>query len=92
MKEVKQYLLSFGVTKDCFEIWGKGKEISIKGLVEKTKSVIEFYGELIFNSHMPNGTMRKLTDVTKTPKLGWKHSVELHEGIKSLNTWHKRNG
>ncbi len=61
---------------------GTGKEISIKELAESIRSIIGFKGDLVFNSGKPDGTMRKLTDVTKLHELGWKHTVELEEGIK----------
>jgi GDP-L-fucose synthase len=70
---------------------GTGKEISIKELAETIKSIIGFKGELVFNSSKPDGTLRKLTDVTKLHELGWKHSVELYEGIKSLYNWYLKN-
>jgi len=70
---------------------GTGKEISIKELAEMIKSVIGFKGELIFNSNKPDGTMRKLTDVTKLNNLGWKHRVELNEGIQKAYIWYVRN-
>jgi GDP-L-fucose synthase len=70
---------------------GTGKEISIKELAETIRSIIGFKGELVFNSKKPDGTLRKLTDVTKLHELGWKHSVELKEGIKSLYNWYLKN-
>ena len=67
---------------------GTGKDISIKELAEIVKRVIGFKGDLIFNKDKPDGTMRKLTDVSKLNKLGWKHTVDLEEGIKRVFEWY----
>ena len=67
---------------------GSGKEISIKQLAEIIKGIIGFKGDLVFNSDKPDGTMRKLTDVSKLNKLGWKHTIELEEGIKKVYDWY----
>lgn len=60
---------------------GTGKEISIKGLAEKIKTSLNYKGEIYFNTEMPDGTMRKLTNVDLLYKLGYKHSIELTQGI-----------
>ena len=67
---------------------GSGKEISIKQLAETIKEIIGFQGDLVFNSDKPDGTMRKLTNVTKLNNLGWKHTVELGEGIIRIYDWY----
>ncbi len=67
---------------------GTGKEISIKELAETVKQAIGFKGNLVFNSDKPDGTMRKLTDVSKLHELGWEHKVELTEGINRLYKWY----
>lgn len=66
---------------------GTGKEVTIKQLAEAVKDVVGFTGELHWNSSMPDGTPRKLTDVTKLHGLGWKHKVELKEGIELAYRW-----
>jgi len=70
---------------------GTGKDISIKELAETIKKVIEFNGDLIFNTDKPDGTMRKLTDVSKLNGLGWKHTVELEDGIKKAYQWYLKH-
>ena len=50
-----------------------------------------FEGEIIWNDSMPDGTPRKLTDVTKLHSLGGRHKVELEEGIKMAYDWFKEN-
>ncbi len=68
---------------------GTGREISIAHLAEIVKIIIKFKGEILFNTSKPEGTPRKLTDVSKLNKLGWKYSVELDEGIHRLYKWYK---
>jgi len=67
---------------------GTGKDISIKELAETIQEIIGYNGNLVFNSDKPDGTMRKLTDVSKLNDLGWKHSVELTQGIKEMYHWY----
>nr|MCR5655542.1 GDP-L-fucose synthase [Lachnospiraceae bacterium] len=70
---------------------GTGKEITIKELAELIKSTVGFEGEIVWNSSMPDGTPRKLTDVTKLHELGWTHKIELEEGVKLAYDWFKDN-
>lgn len=70
---------------------GTGIDLSIKELAEKIKKIVGFKGELIFNTNKPDGTMRKLTDVSKLHRLGWKHSVDLEDGIQKVYDWYLRN-
>ena len=67
---------------------GTGKEISIKDLANQIKETIGFKGKLIFNSSKPDGTMRKLTDVSKLHALGWHHQIEIEEGVEKLYRWY----
>lgn len=68
---------------------GTGVDISIKELAEMIKEIIGFKGELYFNTDKPDGTMKKLTDVTKLHGLGWKHKIELKDGIEKMYNWYK---
>ena len=61
---------------------GTGKEISIKDLTELVAKVVGYEGEIKWDTSRPNGTPRKLLDVSKAEKLGWKYSVELEDGIR----------
>lgn len=70
---------------------GTGKEITIKELAEMVKKTVGFEGEIIWNDSMPDGTPRKLTDVTKLHSLGWRHKVELEEGVRMAYDWFKEN-
>jgi len=67
---------------------GTGKDVSIKELAEIIKNIIGFEGDLVFNTAKPDGTMRKLTNVSKLNNLGWKHKMELNEGIKKSYIWY----
>ena len=68
---------------------GTGIDISIKELAETIKEIVNFNGELYFNTAKPDGTMKKLTDPSKLHKLGWRHKVDLKEGIKKMYYWYK---
>ena len=61
---------------------GTGKELTIKELAELVKKVIGFKGEITFDPTKPDGTPRKLLDVSKLEKLGWYYKTELEDGIK----------
>lgn len=61
---------------------GTGKELSIKELTELVAKVVGYEGEILWDSSKPDGTPRKLLDVSKLENLGWKYTVELEEGIK----------
>ena len=67
---------------------GTGVDISIKELAQLIKSIIGFEGELTFNTEKPDGTMVKLTDPSKLHSLGWKHKVELEDGIRTMYAWY----
>ena len=67
---------------------GTGVDISIKELAESIKEIVGFKGELYFNADKPDGTMKKLTDVSKLHGLGWQHKVELKEGIEKMYDWY----
>ena len=61
---------------------GTGKEISIKELTELTAKIIGYTGDILWDTSKPNGTPRKLLDVSKSRALGWNYKVELEEGIR----------
>ncbi len=70
---------------------GTGEDISIKELAMLIKKIVGFEGELYFNATKPDGTMVKLTDPSKLNSLGWKHKMELEEGIKKMYNWYLNN-
>ena len=70
---------------------GTGKEVTIKQLAELVKKTVGFNGDIVWNSDMPDGTPRKLADVSKLHSLGWTHKVELEEGVQLAYDWFKEN-
>jgi len=67
---------------------GTGKDIAIKEIATIIKNSIGFQGQLYFNASKPDGTMKKLTNVDKIHKLGWKHKIEIEDGIKKIYNWY----
>lgn len=67
---------------------GSGKDITIKALAHLIADTTDYHGEIKFDSSKPDGTMRKLVDVSKLNKLGWKHSIEIEEGVKRIYEWY----
>lgn len=74
--------------RNCHINIGTGKEISIRELAELIVKTLNYQGELRFNAEKPDGTMRKLTDVTKLHHLGWQHRIEIEEGVPRLVDWY----
>jgi len=68
---------------------GTGKDLSIRELAEAIKDMVGFEGSLNFNADKPDGTMKKLTDVSKLHGLGWKHSIDLQEGVEKMYSWYR---
>jgi GDP-L-fucose synthase len=64
---------------------GTGEDVTIRELAETVARVLGFDGKLVFDTSKPDGTPRKLMDVTRLHSLGWRHSVELEDGIRL--TW-----
>lgn len=70
---------------------GTGEDISIADLAIMIKEIVGFSGEFHFNTDKPDGTMKKLTDVSKLHGLGWKHTVQLREGIARMVEWYTKD-
>lgn len=70
---------------------GTGEDISIKDLALMIKEIVGFEGELTFDSSKPDGTPRKLMDVSRIHSLGWKHKINLREGIQSVYNSYRAN-
>ena len=66
---------------------GAGKDITIKELADLIKEIVGFQGEILFDISMPDGTPRKLLDISKIQQLGWSPKISLREGIKSVYQW-----
>lgn len=74
--------------RNCHINIGTGKEISIQNLAFLIKEIVGYAGDITFDSTKPDGTMRKLTDVSKLNSLGWRHKVEVDEGVRRLYKWY----
>ncbi len=88
--------------KDCYDIGdkevrnthiniGTGEDISIKNLALMVKDTVGFNGELYYNTDKPDGTFKKLTDVTKLHDMGWNHTVDLETGVSRMYSWYSEN-
>lgn len=80
---------SLGEIRNCHINIGTGKEITIKQLAELVAKAVGFNGQIVWDTTKPNGTPRKLIDVTKLHSLGWTHRVEIEDGVESLFNWYK---
>ena len=70
---------------------GTGEDISIKELAQMIKEIVGYKGAIEWDTSKPDGTPRKLLDVTKLHNLGWKHSLMLEDGIRETYTWFKND-
>ncbi len=70
---------------------GTGEEISIKDLADMIKKIVGYRGQLIWDANKPDGTPRKLLDVSLLQGLGWKHKVNLEIGIQQAYNWFLKN-
>jgi GDP-L-fucose synthase len=90
LSKAVEFLIDKKVETDLLNV-GSGNEITIKNLAEKIKKVIDYQGELIFDTSMPDGNPRKLIDSQKINNLGWKPSIDLDEGLKITYSWFLEN-
>lgn len=74
--------------RNCHINIGTGKELSISQLAEIIKQEVGYNGTILWDSTKPDGTMRKLCDVSKLHSLGWHHTIEINDGIHRLYTWY----
>lgn len=77
--------------KNEFVNLGTGKEVTIRKLAELVKSAVEYMGKIRFDTTKPDGTPRKLLDVSRLLDLGWKPSIELKDGIRMTYEWFLKN-
>lgn len=80
---------SLGEIRNCHINVGTGKELTIKQLAEMVVATVGFEGQLCWDHDKPNGTPRKLIDVSKLHRLGWHHKVEIDEGVRKLYAWYQ---
>ena len=82
---------SLGEIRNCHINVGTGKELTIRELSELIVKAVGFEGEVFFDANKPDGTMRKLIDVSKLHSLGWHHKIEIDEGVQRLFDWYKES-
>lgn len=74
--------------RNCHINIGTGKEISIARLASKVVDEVGYRGKLAFDATKPDGTMRKLTDVSRLHSLGWHHQIDIEEGVRKMYQWY----
>ena len=79
---------ALGEIRNCHINVGTGKELTIRQLASLVKDAVGFDGEIRFDATKPDGTMRKLIDVSKLHSLGWTHKVEIEQGVRKLYEWY----
>ena len=80
---------SLGEIRNCHINVCTGKELTIRELSQLIVNTVGFQGTVIFDSSKPDGTMRKLIDVTKLHNLGWHHKIDIEEGVQRLFDWYQ---
>lgn len=80
---------SLGEIRNCHINIGTGKELTIRELANLIVNTVGFEGTVTYDASKPDGTMRKLIDVSKLQSLGWTHKVEIEEGVSKLFEWYK---
>ncbi len=78
-----------GEIRNCHINVGTGKELTIRELSELVVKTVGFTGKLSFDKTKPDGTPRKLIDVSKLHSLGWTHKVEIEDGVRKLYSWYR---
>ena len=80
---------SLGEIRNCHINVGTGKELTIRSLADLVVKAVGFEGEVVWDATKPDGTPRKLIDVSKLHSLGWTHKVEIEDGVRKLFDWYK---
>ena len=82
------YLMKNYESKDHINV-GTGKDITIEELAKMIASIIEFKGKIVWDNSKPDGTFRKVLDISKLKKLGWNPTISINEGLKKTIDWYK---
>jgi GDP-L-fucose synthase len=82
---------ALGEIRNCHINVGTGKELTIRQLSELVVKAVGFEGTVEFDSSKPDGTMRKMIDVSKLHQLGWSHKIDIEEGVQKLFEWYKHS-
>ena len=90
LAEAVIFALENNLSEHIYNI-GTGKDITIKKLAEIIQKVINHKGRILWDKTKPDGTPRKLLDVSKIKEMGWQYSTELEEGIQKTYRWFLNN-
>jgi GDP-L-fucose synthase len=90
MAEAVVFALENQLTDNLYNI-GSGKDLTINDLADLIQKIVGHQGEITWDSSKPDGTPRKLMDVTKMTEAGWKAKIELEDGIKNVYQWFLEN-
>jgi GDP-L-fucose synthase len=90
MAEAVVYAIENELPEYLYNI-GTGEDLTIKELAETVQQVVGHEGNLVWDSSKPDGTPRKLMDVSKMHNLGWKHKIDLKKGIEKTYVWFLEN-
>jgi len=85
-----EFVILNNIETDLLNI-GSGEEVSIAELANTIKSVVDYKGDLVFNTNKPDGNPRKLLDSSLINKLGWKSETSLRQGLMETYSWYKDN-
>lgn len=77
--------------RNCHINIGSGREVTIAQLAELVRHAVGYAGKILWDSSKPDGTMRKLTDVSRLHSLGWHHRMEIEDGVPALYKWYVDN-
>ena len=77
--------------RNCHINIGSGREVTIAQLAELVRRAVGYAGKILWDSSKPDGTMRKLTDVSRRHSLGWHHRMEIEDGVPALYKWYVDN-
>ena len=90
MANAINFIINEKIEEDLLNV-GSGQEITIEELVNKIKKVINYEGNISFDSDMPDGNPRKLLDSSKINSLGWEPKIDLDKGLENTYSWYLDN-
>ncbi len=90
MADACVFLMEHGFGEGIFNI-GAGEDVTIRELAETIQRIVGFEGDLVFDASKPDGTPRKLLDVSRLRELGWTAHIRLEDGIRTTYDWYRRN-
>ena len=90
MADACVFIMERGITEGVYNV-GMGSDVTIRELAETIMAVVGFKGDLMFDASKPDGTPRKLLDVSRLRELGWTARIRLEEGIRTTHDWFRHN-